>query len=332
MLRKRIYKILSVLVAVIIVFSCCLSVSAQHVTFSFVSSKPTVNENSCYLEIVTSSGYAFVFYVSIISYTNISEVNHASFSFNAQLQDDGNLWVWALPQDPNIYVTSVVSVIIDADGSIREGYNRGTSSGVYVGNPYISIKAYNCYGSFTGANAVFSYSNEININNKLDTIINFLQNGNQQIIDNANQNSQQIQQNQNANTDKVIQNQEQNQEEIKNGWQQEENIDSSTTDDYAAKDKELQEATEQGRSEAVSIFNSFGSLFQSDGHLYKGLLSVSAMFTEFMKIGWLSSLLNFSLAIGIFAFVIGTGSSVFKSALEKHEYKKERKYMSSENS
>lgn len=153
-------------------------------------------------------------------------------------------------------------------------------------------------------------------------IINNQNENTDKIIGNQNSNSQAIQNNQDKNTDKIIQNQEENQSEITNGWQQEANPDTSVTDDYGQKDAELQEATKQGRSETVSIFNSFGSLFQSDGHLYKGLLSVSAIFTEFLKIEWVGSILNFALAIGVFAFVIGTGSQVFRSA---HEQREERK-------
>lgn len=142
------------------------------------------------------------------------------------------------------------------------------------------------------------------------------------IIENQNNNTNTIINNQDKNASDIQANQDKNTDKIANGWQQEESIDTTTTDDYAAKDKELEDATEQGRSETVSVFNNFGSLFQSNGHLYKGLMSVSAIFTEFFKIDWVSSLINFSLALGVFAFVIGTGSAVFKSAHEKYSNKK----------
>lgn len=116
---------------------------------------------------------------------------------------------------------------------------------------------------------------------------------------------------------KLKEQEEKQHEDLMEGWAPNKQIDTTVTDDYAAKDEELQNATSDGRNKTVSIFNTFGSLFQSDGHLYKGLLSVTAIFNEFLKIDWVGSMLNFSLAIGVFAFVIGTGASVVRWVHER---------------
>lgn len=349
MLRKKVFKILSVLVAVIIAFSCCcISASADSVKYSYVSipySKPQLTGNNMYIELLfqdTSGGYHSAVYVFGVNsdYTDRAVkwdviIANTAMKINSVMPTNytGNLTALTV-NDLGSYTYDSTLYVADQESDFYFSFQNNYT--------YNKILGYNIYGNYSGVVTscgtvpfIVNYAEDYIAYYQMQQIITALGgigsiSGN--INANANQNTDKITQNQNENADKITQNQNENTEEIKNGWQQDNEIDSSTTDDYAAKDQQLQQATEQGRSEAVSVFNSFGSLFQSDSHLYKGLLSVSAIFTEFMKIDWLSSLLNFSLAIGIFAFVIGTGSSVFKSAHEKHEYKKERKYMSSENS
>lgn len=108
-------------------------------------------------------------------------------------------------------------------------------------------------------------------------------------------------------------------------------IDSTTTDNYAKSEEEIFDATSEGRAESVGLFNRFGSLFTSDSHLYRGLLAISKIFNGFFDIEWVSSIISFSLAIGIFAFVIGTGSEIFKSSVEGYKEHKEYKDHSSAN-
>lgn len=336
MLQKKFFKILSVFVAVIIVFSCfCISASAATV-YKININQPRADNYSGYIEyLIKTTDGAIVPFVSFWHVTG-----------SANFLDDvdiGYPTVYITVSANRIYMCAIYegcennsTYTFSLNGGSVNGYGGSnywsvTSSTTTADtNAYIgtgTVLAYKLYGNYKNLNSISSSSLDFNISysetsvlyEALLTMAQASASSSGAITQNATDNANKIQQNQDENTDKIIQNQEENQEEIKNGWEQDEEIDTSTTDDYAAKDKELQEATEQGRSEAVSVFNSFGSLFQSDGHLYKGLLSVSAMFTEFMKIDWLSSLLNFSLAIGIFAFVIGTGSEIFKSSHERYK-------------
>lgn len=311
---KKIKKIILTILCFIILLVPCLSMNVfalQEVWFA--CDKPTVTENSGYVEVACEQGnFVFVVYSYLYDYSK----------FYCTVDSNGYLYFYC--EGDNGTTIPCYSYYVRQDGkAIETPYWSSGNYSYYRTYDIYKINGYNVDVSKVSASVPsnpysFYYSSDVIINDTLQQILGVLSanSGNaQQIIDGINSNN-------NANTDKIIQNQEENQEEITNGWQQDEEIDTSTTDDYAAKDQELQGATEQGRSEAVSLFNSFGSMFQSDGHLYKGLMSVSAIMNEFLKIDWLSSILNFALALGVFAFVIGTGSQIFKSVHERSEERK----------
>lgn len=346
--KKKFLKTFSVfLVVICLVFSSCLSSSAL-TTVNFVSNRPTVTENSCYFEIVTDTGACYIFYVSAGFYTldnyDTVDFERLSFTFISRLEN-GSLWI--NPYDLYLSSGDGVSIsedfycygsIISQDGSISSATTDSSGRvGIYIGENYRCLRGYNVDCSTRGSDYVFTYSNEININNKLDSIIDILQNGGftqiGALIGKATQD-----------TDKLLENQEQYQDEILNGWQPDDDVDfdSSLNDDYSDLDKELIDSTADGRAEADEVFDNFDSLLETEddnpetpashNHLTNGLLCVTAIFNEFTKIDWLHNILTFSLALGVFAFVIGTASAVFKSAHEKHEYKKASKKSSFDDS
>lgn len=302
---KKLFFILIVLAFIFVLFS--FPVSAAGTTYYFNCNRPMLTGADCYVEGVSSNGTPFIVYCKTWVNNSVDSTT-LNVRFEADVRDD-ILYITPIPTSYSTgngtFAISCKGIYYDANGYIGTCGNSGSSVTVTLKNigSISQFIGYNCDTTSitTNGNFIFAYGNDYNINSKLDSIISAIRAGQQE------------------QTNQIIANQDKNTEEIKNGWDQEENIDTSTTDDYAAKDKELQAATNQGRSEAVSVFNSFGSLFQGDGHLYKGLLSVSAIFTQFMQLDWLSSLLNFSLAIGIFAFVIGTGSEIFKSSHERYK-------------
>lgn len=353
--KKKFLKTFSVfLVVICLVFSSCFSSSAL-TTVNFVSNRPTVTENSCYFEIVTDTGACYIFYVLLQAdyletyfdtTSRFDSMDVFSFLFNSSFSD-GNLWVSVTPStsefvNNNFWTyldSSLYGFLISQDGSSSFVSSSNGSLGVYIGSNYRCVRGYNVHltTSFSGSDYIFTYSNEININNKLDSIIDILQNGGftqiGALIGKATQD-----------TDKLLENQEQYQDEILNGWQPDEDIDfdSSVNDDYSDLDKELIDSTADGRAEADEVFDNFDSLLETEddnpetpashNHLTNGLLCVTAIFNEFTKIDWLHNILTFSLALGVFAFVIGTASAVFKSAHEKHEYNKASKKSSSDDS
>ena len=251
-----------------------------------------------------ADGSADIFYVmacvdsTVYSNDRITDYDKFSIQFDGSVDSGGNLWVGLnyTQIGSNVEDDLFLScVIIDQDGSMRLGTSSAGKAGIYVGSNYVSIKAYNCLGTFRGGDVVFRYGNDINVINRLDDIISALQFGNHQVIDNANQNAQQIQQNQNENTDKVL-----------NGWDSSgKSPDTTTTDDYHDKEQEVFNSTASARSSVVSMFNNFGSLL-NDTPVQRGLLACSKIMTEFFSIGWVAGIVQFALTIGAFAFIIGS--------------------------
>ena len=134
---------------------------------------------------------------------------------------DGNLWVYptqisSMMDGEDIENYSIYGFIIEQDGKLSSGtvsyrYADGSRQqvGVCIGDNYKCLRAYNCFRSATGSDIVFAYGNDINVNNKLDSIISSLQQNSQgfdEVIDNATQNSQDIQDNQDKNTQAIIDN------------------------------------------------------------------------------------------------------------------------------
>lgn len=98
--------------------------------------------------------------------------------------------------------------------------------------------------------------------------------------------------------------------------------DTSTTDDYAAKEEALIGGTAAGREEANTVFTDFNSTLSDN--VGRGLLAVTAIFREFTNISWLDSLIKFSLALGVFGFILGMGFFLVSSSANR-EARSERK-------
>lgn len=94
--------------------------------------------------------------------------------------------------------------------------------------------------------------------------------------------------------------------------------DTSTTDDYNSKEQELIGGTSAGRDEANTVFTDFNSTLSDN--VGRGLLAVSAIMKEFIGfsgLSWLSSLLYFSLGLGIFGFILGMGFFLLSASASK---------------
>lgn len=98
--------------------------------------------------------------------------------------------------------------------------------------------------------------------------------------------------------------------------------DTSVTDDYAAKEEALIGGTSAGREEANTVFTDFNSTMSDN--VGRGLLAVTAIFKEFTNISWLDSLIKFSLALGVFGFILGMGFFLVSSSANR-EARSERK-------
>lgn len=216
---------LAVLALVLFIVPCFFLQASAAETYNFPISRPTVTDNSCYFEVITADNACYVYCVTVSSFvysfdSNVS-VSAPKISFNAKVDDSGNLWVTCDNQSSQNFQDTMnfYGVIFDSFGSSRLASNSYKQSGLYVGTEYKSIKAYNCKGKFRGDSSVFVYSNEINVNEKLDIIIATLQQNNQasnNIVGSINQGTQDVKDNQDKNTEAIIENDKQLQENEKN--------------------------------------------------------------------------------------------------------------------
>lgn len=216
---------LAVFALVLFIVPCFFLQASATETHNFPISRPTVTDNSCYFEVVTEDNSCYVYCVTVSSFvysfdSNVS-VSTPKISFTAKVDDNGSLWVTCENSSGQNFgdTMNFYGIIFNQYGSSSLAFNSNNNSGLYVGKAYKSIKAYNCIGKFNGNSSVFVYSNEINVNEKLDTIIATLQQNNQasnNIVGSINQGTQDIKDNQDKNTEAIIENDKQLQENEKN--------------------------------------------------------------------------------------------------------------------
>lgn len=86
-------------------------------------------------------------------------------------------------------------------------------------------------------------------------------------------------------------------------------VDNSKLVAYGNMEKELLVSTEQGRQDALEIMD----FSNGDTNITNGMLAVTKIVNEFVDIPPIKSILNFSLSLGMAAFLLGIGAiSLFK--------------------
>lgn len=69
---------------------------------------------------------------------------------------------------------------------------------------------------------------------------------------------------------------------------------------------------------STNLFNSFNGILDTNSSLIKGLAGVTYIFNHlFMKVPWIQNLLTFSLTLGLIAFLLGSGVSIYTSHVNK---------------
>lgn len=253
-------------------------------------SQPQLTGNDCYLEIVTANDWRLVIYVrAVFSSESDSEyIYRSDISFNAIIED-GYLKIFTSDYGlQNViygwyYDLNWGSVgnlgSIDSSGSYPD-YVR-----LYLGNSgdIICIHAYNCSFSSDStlstlsSDFVFSYGMDTVFNNKIDSIISALE-----------QNKSSAEKNTYSGTTS-----EQNQ---------------AQSDLQSSEDK-IYEDTAEYRDSTISVFKNFKIV----DSIANGMLAVTSLFNVVtVRLSIASPLLQFSLAIGLGAFLLGVSSIVFK--------------------
>lgn len=334
--KKKIFKILSVLVAVIIAFSSFI-VSVSAVTedengYYFNIQQPVANSNSGYIEIVTENWGPMLIYFNASFQHSFHEnnVNDGAFNFYARVENNclvirNQGQIGAVDGYNNTQYLVIWGFFVRPDGvtgwrttSYDQGTGLSNTFNINLTNPGAIIKArgYNCNLNSLGLSEnnnfkPFVYGSDTALYNQMKVMEELIRSsiaGNQAIINNADKNASNIQSNADKNASQIQQNQDKNTNKVINGGSDNPHYsaaDTSTTDDYADKEKELNNKTVSARSSTVSFFNNFGAML-NDTNVSRGLLAVSKVMTELFSVGWLAGIIQFALALGAFAFILGS--------------------------
>ena len=121
--------------------------------------------------------------------------------------------------------------------------------------------------------------------------------------------------NNNHNTDKIISAIESNKSSAeKNSYSGASTEQKKAQSDLDASEKKISDDTAEARSTTINIFKNFSVV----GDISKGLLSVTALFNDLcLRFSPSAGLLNFSLALGIGAFLLGVSAYVVSKVIHR---------------
>lgn len=298
-----------------LVFGLAFSASASE-SYYFFFSQPQVTDTSCYFEIVRSDGYCCVVYgfAGATPREFIATLSNGRIYFDAEGIDEAykgfyllDRWTGGtlLPRNNGLYYFDLA------------GYGVGA---IYAHNAY--IKGF----SAPTLNRVFLYGQDLQVNDNFTAVISLLNqlkssgatgaqiqqvitsignldnhiNGNLKLILEAIKNQTSTQ---NAKLDEILQairdNKSSAEKEQYSGASAEHKQAQSDLD---ASDKKITEDTAEARASTINIFKNF----TLPGDIMKGLLCVTNIFNSLCAgIPFAPIILNFSLAIGAAAFLLG---------------------------
>lgn len=311
---------LSAVSALVVAMSFSAS-AAESYYFSF--SQPQVTDTSCYFEIVRSDGYCCVVYgfAGATPREFIATLSNGRIYFDAEGIDEAykgfyllDRWTGGslLPRNNGLYYFDLA------------GYGVGA---IYAHNAY-------CKGfSAPTLNRVFLYGQDLQVNDNFTAVISLLNqlkssgataaqiqqvitsignldnhiNGNLKLILEAIKNQTTTQ---NAKLDEILQAIREN----KSSAEKEQYSGASAEHKQAQSDldsaeNKINSDTAEARSSTINIFKSFTIV----GDIAKGMLAVTNLFNVFTgDLVFAPALLNFSLAIGAGAFLLGLSAIILK--------------------
>ena len=290
-----------------------VSAASAPIVYTASISQPQLTGNDCYLEVVTANGWKMVVYVSLAPSPSSNNVSSAAFH---AFVEDNKLFVStlsALPSDRQLY-GYMYDATYGGVSSLHHVETGNPADSLYVGlgnsGAITGIHGYNCYvdGISTSNNQfVFSYGVDTSFNNflsainssvnsgvgKLDTISSTLvtlYNQNKAFFGSVNM--QQIL--------KAIQDNKSSAE--KNEYSGATDEQKKAQSDLDTSEKKISEDTADARASTINIFKNF----TLPGDIMKGLLCVTNIFNSLCAgVPFAPIILNFSLAIGAAAFLLG---------------------------
>ena len=302
--------------------------ASAHEVFQASISQPQLTGNDCYLEIVTANDWRLVIYISrqdIFSGSNGS-INGDS-SFYAQV--NGNY----LEISPNSYLASDVGstscwgYFYDLKWNSVSNLAKGSNShtlrlGLGNSGAIKKIHGYNCnVTSITGTSNdfVFSYGMDTTFNNLLISIKNTCSSTNLNVQDISTKLANLFNINRtffnSVNMAQILQAIQENKSSAeKNEYSGATTEQKKAQSDLDASEKKISDDTAEARATTINIFKNFSVV----GDISKGLLSVTALFNDLcLCFSPSAGLLNFSLALGIGAFLLGVSAYVVSKVIHR---------------
>lgn len=304
------------------------SVSAAETSYFFFS-QPQVTDCSCYWEIVRSDGYCFVVYGVASTKPNdfVATLSNGKIFFEASGVSEAeqafyimDLWSGGsliTTRDNGIYYFDLGSYTVGAIYA-HNAYNKGFSAPTW--------------------DKVFLYGQDLQVTDKFNEVLTILAQLKssgataaqiQQVItsignldNHTNDNLQLIlsaitaqTKMQNEKLDAILQAIKDNKSSAeKNEYSGATSEQKKAQSDLDSADKKISDDTAEARTTTINIFKNFSVV----GDISKGLLSVTALFNDLcLRFSPSAGLLNFSLALGIGAFLLGVSAYVVSKVIHR---------------
>lgn len=261
------------------------SASAASVSYSFPFSQPVVNESSCFVEIVNDQGFPFIVYVKVAYSAQTPQPTAVKFRAGV----DGESFY--ISYTSNYYSGSsdigditVTGYSLYSNGSYAQlAYEPNVArAAIWLGSgrSIRGIHGYNC--DFTGVSSsnsdfTFVYGNDNTLNDKMDKIIAAIE---------SNKSSAE--------------------KSDYNGVSADQKTAQADLDKAEAS---INADTATARTDTINLFKTFSIV----GDIAKGMLAVTNIFnilTDYLVFA--PALLNFALAVGAAAFLLGLSAIILK--------------------
>lgn len=305
-----------------------VSAASSPTVYSASISQPQLTGNDCYLEVVTANDWRLVIYVSRVdTFSSSNGSINGDSSFYAQV-NGGYLEI-----SPNSYLSSDVGSTScwgyfydlkwnSVSNMVKASNSRTLKLGLSNSGAIKKIHAYNCdVSSITGTSNdfVFSYGMDTTFNNLLTSIYNTCRSTNLNVQDISTKLANLFNINRaffaNVDMSQILKAIQDNKSSAENN-----EYSGATTEqkkaqsDLDTSEKKISDDTAEARTTTINIFKNFSVV----GDISKGLLSVTALFNDLcLRFSPSAGLLNFSLALGIGAFLLGVSAYVVSKVIHR---------------
>lgn len=288
--------------------------------YNCVYAQPQLTGTNCYLEVVFSSTWKWLVTVDVTSLNNPSVVGDVSFKAFLSPNKDYLRISADVTSVPSAYFVYGFYVDMTSGNMVKFETYDNTTVQIWIGNAGtpVGIHGYNCdvasFRTTTNNNFVINYGSDLYFSSFLGSVNQYLSNissSNNNIkssLDTINGSLVNIF-NQNkaffgsTNMDQILKAIQDNKSSAeKNEYSGVTDDQKKAQSDLDTSEKKITEDTAEARASTINIFKNF----TMPGDIMKGLLSVTNLFNSLCaNIPFAPIILNFSLAVGAAAFLLG---------------------------